>query len=90
MGRSVTLQLIDNPVRFTPDGKVAVVDAIAALSEAECPERIWEELKRSHPQLDGLCGDYTFRKEEQVPVAGSEAWLAIESKLLDHLLENAS
>jgi hypothetical protein len=39
------MKLDGDRVRFTPDGKVAVVDAIRALSAVERAERIWDSLK---------------------------------------------
>jgi len=45
VNQHVTVQLDDDPIRFTPNGRIAVVDAIAALSEIGYPTRIWEELR---------------------------------------------
>lgn len=89
MAQGVTLKLEDDLVRFTSDGRVAVVDAIGALCAVKCPECVWEELKRRDPRLAELCGGYAFNEEEQVPVAGSETWMRIEGKLLDYLLGGA-
>jgi hypothetical protein len=86
----VTLKIEDDTVRFTPDGRIAVVDAIGALSEAECPDCIWEELKRNHPQISEWCNDYTFAEEETVSVAGSRNWMHIQELLLEHLIDNAT
>lgn len=83
----VTLQLDDDKIRFTPDGRIAVVDAIGALSDAECPTCIWEALKRNNPQLIGLCADYSFREKENVVVADSESWMIIQTLLLDQLID---
>ena len=90
MHECVTLRLEDDTVRFTPDGRIAVVDAIGALSEAECPDCIWKDLIDKHPTVMALCGDYTFPQEETVPVAGSDAWEIIQTALLDHLIDKAS
>jgi len=86
MNSPVTLELDSDTIRFTPDGRIAVVDAIGALSEDECPDGIWEDLKEKHPSIMALCGDYTFLQEETVPVAGCGAWEAIQTMLLDHLI----
>lgn len=90
MHECVTLRLEDDTVRFTPDGRIAVVDAIGALSEAECPDCIWEDLKDKHPSIMAVCGDYTFPQEETVPVADSDGWRIIQTMLLDHLIDNGS
>ena len=89
MNQPVTLELEENRVRFTPDGKVAVVDAIGALSEADCPQCLWADLQRSHPQISRWCSDYRFEKEEKVPVAGRRNWMRIQDLLLDHLIDTA-
>ena len=84
----VTLQLEEDTIRFTPDGRIAVVDAIGALSEAECPACIWEELKRNHPELIGLCAEYAFREKENVAVADSQGWMVIQTLLLEQLIDS--
>lgn len=86
----VTLQLEDDAVRFTPDGRIAVVDAIGALTQAGCPVCIWEDLKRDNPQLEELYGDYTFPEQDNVPVADSQSWVIIQTLLLDHLIDSGS
>jgi hypothetical protein len=87
MNRPVTLFIDDDTVRFTPDGKVAVVDAIGALSENDCPQCLWTDLKRRHPGIKRWCRDYHFTEGEKVTVAGSRDWMRIQELLLDHLLE---
>jgi len=86
----VTLQLEDDAVRFTPDGRIAVVDAIGALSQADCPVCIWEDMKRNNPHLDELYADYTFPEEGNVPVADTQSWVIIQTLLLDHLIDSES
>jgi hypothetical protein len=86
----VTLQLEDDTIRFTPDGRIAVVDAISALSETDCPDCVWEDLKRSHPQLGGMYNDYSFTGKERVPVASSENWDFIQTLLLERLIDSES
>lgn len=81
-----TMQLDGERVRFTPDGKIAVVDAIKALSAREEAERIWESLKKERPEFDDLCQDYNFQKDKTDPVVDSESWEKIEDALLDHIL----
>ncbi|MDX9788069.1 MAG: hypothetical protein RBT11_14910 [Desulfobacterales bacterium] len=89
MNNFVTLELEDSEVRFTPDGRIAVVDAIAALSdEIEAPDIIWEELKRTHPEINQCCNEYAFSEKETAVVADSEDWMRIQSLLLDHLIDN--
>jgi hypothetical protein len=88
----VTLELEDDTVRFTPDGRIAVIDAIGALSETDCPVCVWEDLKRRHPRVADLCVNYAFLEieDEDVPVADSRSWMVIQSLLLDHLIDSES
>lgn len=86
----VTLQLEEDAVRFTPDGRIAVVDAIGALSQSDCPKCLWENLKRHNPELHELYGHYSFPEEDEVAVADSQSWVIIQTRLLDHLIEAES
>ena len=86
----VTLHLENDTVRFTPDGQIAVLDAIGALSEDDCPVCIWEDLKRDNPYIIELCKVYTFPEKERVPVANSESWAVIQTLLLEHLIDSES
>ncbi|MBR9986802.1 MAG: hypothetical protein KFF68_12920 [Desulfosarcina sp.] len=83
------IKLEEDTVRFTPDGKIAVIDAIGALSKTKCPDCLWEDLKRSHPQIGDWCSDYSFAEEETGPVAGNRSWMRIQDLLLDHLIDKA-
>ena len=39
----ITIQLDGDRMRFTPDGKVAVVDAIRVLNAGNSPQQVWVE-----------------------------------------------
>lgn len=86
----VTLQMDDDHIRFTPNGSIAVVDAIAALSEANCPVCLWEDLKQRNPHLDDMCQDYAFPGEDSVAVADNESWIIIQTLLLEHIIDSES
>jgi hypothetical protein len=73
------------PVRFTPDGKVAVMDAIRAVSLTPFPGKVWGRLKRAHPQLPQECEEYRFDGGKPILVADSETWQRIWNVLSDHL-----
>jgi hypothetical protein len=85
-----TMDLDGDRVRFTPDGKVAVVDAIKALSAREGAERIWETLKKERPEFKNLCQPYRFRENKMDSVVDGEAWEKIEDALLDYILNRRS
>ncbi len=90
MKNHVTMQLMDSAVKFTPDGKVAVVDAIKALSDSEDATRIWQMLKHEQPEFVNLCEGYIFQGNRSEPVVDSEGWQQIEDALLDYILDEAA
>jgi hypothetical protein len=77
MEKRFTVHLDNKPVRFTPDGKVSVVDAIKATTQSNRARAIWEILKGRHPEVLDLCEDYSFQGRDPVPVVGSTGWEAI-------------
>ncbi len=75
-------------VRFTPEGKISVIDAIKAISETDCAHCLWEDLSREHPELLEYCDEFSFHKNGNLPVADSQGWEKIHVLLFDHLVEN--
>jgi hypothetical protein len=86
MVKSLKLTLEDDEVKFTPDGKVAIVDAIGALSNDDDPGFIWETLKAAHPEIRQYCQDFQY-KHETISVTDSRGWEKIEAILFDYLIE---
>ena len=82
------LRLENDDVRFTGNGQIAIIDAIAALGSPECPACIWDNLKRKHPTLKGIFHTATIDGEVDVPVADSESWDIIQNLLFEYLVEN--
>lgn len=74
MDKALVVNLDSEPVRFTPDGKVSVVDAIRAVSNSNRPRAIWENLNVEHPEILTYCEDYPFQGERSVLVANSKGW----------------
>jgi hypothetical protein len=90
MKAHVTMQLVDSAVKFTPDGKVAVVDAIKALSASKEAPKIWQSLKQNQPEFEELCERYDFQEDQPEPVVNSEGWEQIEDALLDYIIAQES
>jgi hypothetical protein len=42
MEQNLVVNFDSDPVRFTPDGKVSVLDAIGALTHSKCPGSLWD------------------------------------------------
>ena len=87
MEQPLILNLESVPLRFTPDGKVSVVDAIRAVSNSKCPTTIWENLKAAHPGILIYCEDYSFQGKEPVPVIDSKGWEMVWMLLPDYLVD---
>jgi len=85
MERAVIVNLGSIPLRFTPDGKVSVVDAIRAVSDSNCPATLWENLKVVHPEILIHCEDYSFQGEDPVTVIDSKGWEKVWLLLPDYL-----
>jgi hypothetical protein len=86
--QDLVVHLDDDPVRFTPDGKVSVLDAIKALTQMDCPKPLWDHLKRNHPEILGYCGSYSFQKGQSLPVVDNEGWDVIWPVLMTYLWDS--
>ena len=85
MGQPFIVNLERVPLRFTPDGKVSVVDAIRAVSDAEHPISIWENLKAEHPEILVYCEEYASEGEDSFQVIDSKGWEMVWMVLPNYL-----
>ncbi|MFP4473939.1 MAG: hypothetical protein ACLFOY_00170 [Desulfatibacillaceae bacterium] len=89
MNDDITLQMIEEPVRFTHDGRIAVIDGIrAAMGSGQGADSVMETITSSHPELFTNCEEYTFSTDDTELVCGSDEWEAIFLTIFYHLLEN--
>jgi hypothetical protein len=88
MEEPFTLHLDDKPVRFTPDGKVSVIDAIEATMESDRARAIWETLKEKHPEVLAYCEDYSFPEKGLAPVVDGMGWEMIMTLLFYYLSDD--
>jgi hypothetical protein len=88
MTRQFTLKLDNDQIRFTPDGKVAVVDAIKALSFLGDPETVWESVKAESPEINEVYQNYDFAESKSEAVVDGEGWEKIEAALLGYMLDH--
>jgi hypothetical protein len=89
MPKEFVMSLDENSIRFTPDGEIAVVDGIRALSESETAEKIWKTLKDENPEILSLCKRFYFSKNKPDMVADSRGWRIIETALFDYILDKS-
>jgi len=62
------------PIRFTPKGKVCVIDVIKLLCKTNRPFSLWKRLITDHPEILADCEDYPFQPGENLPVV-QEKWM---------------
>jgi hypothetical protein len=86
MKGQILVAIDDKDIRFTPDGKVAALDAIGALSEGLPAEQAWEEFKSDNPDI--TCEEYTFPGDETLCVIDRRTMDRIEDWLFAYALEN--
>jgi hypothetical protein len=87
--KEFVLSLNENFVRFTPNGEIAVIDAIKMLAEPGSAEEIWKALKDENPEILSHCKRFHFPKSNSVMVADSQGWEQIESLLFDYILDRS-
>ena len=68
MEQGLIVNLDSVPLRFTPKGRVSVIDAIRAVSSSDHPDSLWENLKAEQPEILIYCEDYSFQEEGPVPI----------------------
>ncbi len=78
------LKLDGDVVRFSPDGKVVLLDAIKALTGREPSEELLAGMKRRLPGLAGRCEERDIPGEGSLTVICSEGWL----RVCDWLIQN--
>ncbi|MGD9212658.1 MAG: hypothetical protein PVI90_17880 [Desulfobacteraceae bacterium] len=83
----ITVILDQTQIKFTPDGKVAVLDAIASLCSDKDTHTLWEGLLTQHPELVELCENYPFSPKRQTLVTDGSGWERIQLALFDHLID---
>lgn len=88
MEETIQLFIQDMPVRFTPGGKVYIVDAIRAVSESLNPRELWEQMKQESPELLSCISEFKAEDTGFVQVADSDCWEKIQDVLVDRLLLN--
>lgn len=73
------------PVDSTADGKVAVMDAVSAVTGFECPKILWKSLTSDHPEILDYCEEHFFQDGTERLVVGVEGWEKIISLLPEYL-----
>jgi len=74
-------------ISSTADGKIAVMDAIYAVTGLDCPRIVWERLIADHPELLDYCEAHPFSEGKERLVVGVEGWEQIFILLPEYLGE---
>jgi len=85
MEQTLVVQFDDDPIRFTPEGKVFVLDAIKAVTQSEHPKDIWESLNKKYPKILDYCENHRFQRGQRLLVIDKEGWEKLWILLIDHL-----
>jgi hypothetical protein len=87
MEQILTVRFDDDAIRFTPEGKVSVLDTIKALTQSGQPGRVWKSLKEEHPEILPYCEYYRFQPGQCLPVMDKEGLEILWMLLIDYVGE---
>jgi hypothetical protein len=80
------LMLDQDRIRFTPEGKMAVIDAIEALTGADDGHRVWQNVIDGNPEMVSWCDTYRFPKSDATPVVGRKGWEKVELLVFEYMV----
>jgi len=86
MNDSLRLLLDNDPVRFTAEGKIYILDAISAVSQTTAPRLLWERIKKENPELENHCVEGPAADSSADPVCDSSGWDLVQDLLFDYLI----
>jgi hypothetical protein len=85
MEEALVIYMDEEPVAFTEDGRVSVLDAIRMVLDSGSAADLWERMKIEHPDILNHCEECAFRDQGRVSVIDKEGWEKIWM-LLPHYL----
>lgn len=87
MHQSLKLFPEDAPIRFTPEGRLFILDAIAAVVQTDAPELLWRDFKTRRPEIDRHYNYLSEGDNDKEPVCDSEGWGVIQEMLFDYMID---
>jgi hypothetical protein len=90
MEKTWVLKMDGDHVRFTPDGRVSILDAIGALMGPDQVDRVWERMKSDHPYILNHCRNHRFPGQSSTPVVDSSGWDKICGLLVDYWMSQSA
>ena len=85
MPDTYVVEMDDDQIRFTPDGRVYVLDAIKAVSGSDSEGHIWKSMKQDHPDILDYCERHASPGDEGFLVVDTEGWEKIWMFLPEYL-----
>jgi hypothetical protein len=76
----------NHPVRFTPNGKIFILDAISAVVETNTAASIWEMLKTEKPEIHQYVENFGGAERSDAPTCDSKGWDIIREALFEYLV----
>ncbi len=86
MNAPLRLLLDNDPIRFTSEGKIFILDAISAVSQTDAPRMLWERIKKKNPEIENHCAERPLSGGPGEPVCDSAGWELIQEYLFDYLI----
>ena len=86
MHQSLKLFPDDEPIRFTPEGRLFILDAIAAVVQTDTPESLWRKIKTRKPEINQHY-HISDKDGDGEPVCDSHGWEAIQDMLFDYMID---
>ena len=87
MEEAFIVYMDEDPVTFTEDGRVSVLDAIRMVLDSGSALDLWEKMKLEHPDILDHCEDFPFREQGTVPVIDKDGWEKIWMLLPEYLFD---
>jgi len=87
MEEAFVVYMDEDPVIFTQDGRVSVVDAIRMVLDTGTAPDLWARMKAEHPDILDHCEEFAFREQGTVSVIDQLGWEKIWMLLPEYLFE---
>jgi hypothetical protein len=86
--KTIKVKMGEETVRFTPEGKLFVEDAIRLMNPEVESRDIWERMTNDHPDILDYCENYHTREENTLTIIDSEGLDRIISLLPEYLFSD--
>ena len=86
MNEAISIELDQDTVRFTPDGRLSIIDAIEAVCATDRGEEIWHSIRNDHPEILEHCREFPMPDETAIPVIDATGWDKMQFMLIDYLV----